>query len=633
MLCAAGKYNAVAGASVCTDCPAGHYNTPSTPPVVGDFDALDDCIGCVAGKISPAGSTVVTACVDCAAGKFRADTSSTKCTDCVAGKYSAAAAASCTDCPANAGTGTNTGSTAQTACGCNAGYYGNPTGAGSAVTCTTCANGKYKVWEAGATLVEKCLDCAAGKSGTGTIASCTTCVAGKYSAAAAASCTDCPTNAGTGTNTGSTAQTACGCNAGYYGNPTGANTAVDCTACANGKYKVWEAGATLVAKCLDCAEGKFSASGASVCTDCHVGTYTDGTGKAASSSCYFCLDGMAGSLKASFINDAATTSAGTAPQACGGKASMCPANVTAFTEAAFDQFLTCKAVTTSCVANKVLSGTGSSATCVDGTRMDMAFDVTLYMTMTQFTAKEGDFVDAVATSLGVTDKAKVSTKAAESSVQEADLGYYHWLGTTSGTKKTKVTTTVNLDAPKSFNPTDLKAKLTTESVTSSNGEGSVLAVGVPTYTKITGILTAATAKGKVEVTLTFDAELNAMQQVKVRMAVAVTAGVPVDNVVMAEARRRSVQYKITVYTDSASAATTIAGKLTETALKAEIATQGGPAPTAVGTATASKTTTAAAAAGNSTAGGLSAANRAAPVPVAIAFLVSSVVAAVFSAVN
>merc|ERR1711966_228166 len=100
---------------------------------------------------------------------------------------------------------------------------------------------------------------------------------------------------------------------------------------------------------------------------------------------------------------------------------------------------------------------------------------------------------------------------------------------------------------------------------------------------------------KVEVTLTFDAELNAMQQVKVRMAVAVTAGVPVDNVLMAKARRRSVQYKITVLAADASAATSIAGKLTETALKAEIAAQGAPAPSAVGTATAGKTSAAAAA--------------------------------------
>merc|ERR1712216_288 len=102
-------------------------------------------------------------------------------------------------------------------------------------------------------------------------------------------------------------------------------------------------------------------------------------------------------------------------------------------------------------------------------------------------------------------------------------------------------------------------------------------------------------------------------------AVAVTAEVPVDNVLMAKARRRAshggAQYKITVLAADASAATTIAGKLTETALKQEIAAQGGPAPTAVGTATAGKPTSAAAA-GNSTDGGLSAANRAAPVPVA-----------------
>merc|ERR1712216_265565 len=61
-------------------------------------------------------------------------------------------------------------------------------------------------------------------------------------------------------------------------------------------------------------------------------------------------------------------------------------------------------------------------------------------------------------------------------------------------------------------------------------------------------------------------------------------------VLMAKARRRAshggVQYKITVLAANTSAATSIAGKLTETALKAEIAAHGGPQPTAVGTAAA-----------------------------------------------
>ena len=307
----------------------------------------------------------------------------------------------------------------------------------------------------------------------------------------------------------------------------------------------------------------------------------------------------------------------------------------------FDEYKTCTEAVSSCADNKVLSGSGTSAKCEDCTgtcRMDMAFDVTLYMTKAEFTAKESAFITAVGTTLGISDNlADITVKATESTA-------VHVLS-----KTTTVTTTVNLKAPKSKNgagfvPSTLKTNLLSGGVTSDavgisdarfTDKGTVVAVGVPTYTKITGILTAETATDKVEVTMTFAAELTATEQSKVKMAVAVTAQVPVDNVLMAKARRRAshggVQYKITVLAADASAATSIAGKLTETALKAEIATQGGPAPTAVGTATAGKTTSAAA--GNSTAGGLSAANRAAPVPVAIAFLVSSVVAAVFSAVN
>merc|ERR1719478_335841 len=233
--------------------------------------------------------------------------------------------------------------------------------------------------------------------------------------------------------------------------------------------------------------------------------------------------------------------------------------------------------------------------------MDMSFDVTLYMTKTEFTAKESAFITAVGTTLGISDTAEtdITVKATESAA-------VHVLS-----KTTTVTTTVNLKAPKSKNPdfvpSALKTNLLSRGVTSDavgeadarfTDKGTVVAVGVPTYTKISGILTADTATDKVEVTLTFAAELTKTEQSKVRMAVAATA------------------------------ATTIAGKLTETALKQEIAVQGGPTPTAVGTATAGKTNSAA---GNSTAG-LSAANRAAPMPVAIAFLVSSVVAA-FSVVN
>lgn len=127
--CSAGRYSAT-GASVCPDCPAGK-SSPSTS------DALTDCVNCLAGAYSLAGSS----CTECPAGTYSAASGASACTDCPAGTFSAATGASvasvCTACPPH--TQSLAGSAQASRCLCNAGYTGADGGA-----CSACAAGEYK---------------------------------------------------------------------------------------------------------------------------------------------------------------------------------------------------------------------------------------------------------------------------------------------------------------------------------------------------------------------------------------------------------------------------------------------------------------------------------------------------------
>ena len=71
--CAAGKYLAATGSTVCTDC------------VAGTFSAV-------------VGATVASTCATCVAGKYAAASASTVCTNFPAGKISAAGATACSNC-------------------------------------------------------------------------------------------------------------------------------------------------------------------------------------------------------------------------------------------------------------------------------------------------------------------------------------------------------------------------------------------------------------------------------------------------------------------------------------------------------------------------------------------------------
>jgi len=147
-------------------------------------------------------------------------------------------------------------------CTCNVGFVDD--------RCTECMSGKYKTALGNAV----CTSCG---EAAGNISTCAACPAKSTSSA------------------GSSAATACTCNAGW----TGPNGGL-CTQCQAGKFKAL-AGSV---QCADCVAGKYSASEqeATTCKDCSAGTWSGVVRAAHFSTCVACpvnFDSPAGSSAAS----------------------------------------------------------------------------------------------------------------------------------------------------------------------------------------------------------------------------------------------------------------------------------------------------------------------------------------------
>jgi hypothetical protein len=183
--------------------------------------------------------------------------------------------AECVQCPANSWANA-TGSSAKSACLCNAGFTGADGG-----PCIACVAGKYK-------------------NTTGS-ALCKDCGTAKYSAEVAAEtesvCTVCPDAASS--PPGSTVLVHCQCNEGYTGSDggpcdacipgtykAGAGTA-QCVACAAGKY-LEHAAAISQSECVSCVENSHSEPGSANATDCSCNAgYTGSDG----GPCVACVAG------------------------------------------------------------------------------------------------------------------------------------------------------------------------------------------------------------------------------------------------------------------------------------------------------------------------------------------------------
>ena len=162
-------------------------------------------------------------CTACAAGKANAATESiaeSACSVCEANFYSLEGAGSCSSCQSDSVSDAQ--STLESACLCNAGFYGS-----AGPSCVACDPGSFK------TAVENapCTECAAGHflDATGsTTDACEECPANEYSLAGAGTCTACHPNAES--DAVSESEAACTCAPGY----DGTSIADTCKACLAG---------------------------------------------------------------------------------------------------------------------------------------------------------------------------------------------------------------------------------------------------------------------------------------------------------------------------------------------------------------------------------------------------------------
>jgi hypothetical protein len=314
-----------AGAAKCTGCPHGRTSTEGSAVCskcttgrrqVGNDIKSYTCNDCLSGKISKAGASE---CTDCVAGLYQPNTGEGACQPCDAGTWSdvvgsssvvdcskceqgfystaigAASSTTCNACPPGS-KGTERGAVSNKACvkcdkdqassagaaKCTGCPHGRTSPEGSAV-CSKCTSGRRQVGEN----INKytCNDCLSGKISKAGTFECTDCVAGLYQPnTGEGACQPC--DAGTwSTVIGSALSSTCkSCKQGFYSTARGAASSATCNACPPGK-KSTVPGAMNSSVCTSCEIGEISASGATACTDCTIGTFTKEPGSASCTEC------------------------------------------------------------------------------------------------------------------------------------------------------------------------------------------------------------------------------------------------------------------------------------------------------------------------------------------------------------
>lgn len=267
VVCAKGKFAALAGAGSCTPCANGKYQAEEGKSV---------CIDCAAGKFTDGDTKMAsTDCKKCPAGKYAGQGhGGIICTNCAAGKWSLEEQGSCTACAAGTTVASGAGTAANTCKSCaNAAETPQPSG-----LCAVCGAGKQA--EAGKS---GCQDCPAGKFSDDNTA-CKTCATaqGHFIPKAKNACTKCPQ--GRFSTGGTAAILDAGCKACPKGQShatalTGETDNSNCAACAAGKYNDADSDDGTVARlCKDCTPTNAKLSTAITCTDCPAGK--TGTGRA-----------------------------------------------------------------------------------------------------------------------------------------------------------------------------------------------------------------------------------------------------------------------------------------------------------------------------------------------------------------
>jgi hypothetical protein len=259
-LCAAGKYKSAAGEGDCTSCPAHSFSTPGSVSVEacvcdsGYTGADGECSACPPGKHKQSeGSSV---CLECAAATYSASAGSALCTDCPISSSSPPGSFSQQDCACLRG---HTGRNGEACVQCAAGQYKAAPGDGP---CLLCPPGEISALP-GSDACSRCpeheiafggttCECEAGYSRQGDV--CVACPAATFKERAGdseedsnacsvlAGCCSCRANSNT-LAAASVHSSACLCLPGYGGEA--------CMPCDTGLYKT----STSDDECQQCPEG------------------------------------------------------------------------------------------------------------------------------------------------------------------------------------------------------------------------------------------------------------------------------------------------------------------------------------------------------------------------------------------
>tara|TARA_Y100000389_G_scaffold153699_1_gene154015 strand:- start:3627 stop:6152 length:2526 start_codon:yes stop_codon:yes gene_type:complete len=184
---------------------SGNVCLPGTIPELSDEHASQDCLLCAAGTYSAvAGATTAEVCTDCEAGSFSGSAGSSACSQCTQGTYQGGTGATqCTECPLNSYTATDPLTQQEFTdiahCQCRSGYYFDAEFTGS-----------------------ECQPCHPGFACNNNVQ--TPCSGNTYSTAGAFECSTCPEFTSI-INNDRTAVQSCQCNTGYSGNDGGPCTA------------------------------------------------------------------------------------------------------------------------------------------------------------------------------------------------------------------------------------------------------------------------------------------------------------------------------------------------------------------------------------------------------------------------
>jgi hypothetical protein len=287
----------------CADCAAGRYS--AAEGAVSDAT----CLPCVFGE-ADSDSSPATPCTVCEPGRFAAQAEAVSCIACKAGLYSLAGAGAtsaevCTPCAPGLLSEAVGASSAQACVPCSAGRYYQPAAVDGdaglqssenspstqqpAATCQLCPGGHFSDF-VGATSIDSCIACAAGRAAHSGSGGCDVCPRGMAAAAAAAECVNC--SAGRFAVPG---RAQCdSCPPGFFAAQVGMDFEDQdgdngCDACFGGMFSP---GAGSIS-CVDCGAGRFAAGrGAALCTVCSDGTVSSATGSDSPSTCTDCERGF-----------------------------------------------------------------------------------------------------------------------------------------------------------------------------------------------------------------------------------------------------------------------------------------------------------------------------------------------------